>query len=139
MVSVIVAVVLIAAAIVVAQVLRRRRPEPPTQPRWQVPAQVDRADFVRPDAPWLVVLFSSTTCDSCEGVAAKASLLASHDVAYQDVSYQTDRPLHERYAIDVVPLVLLTDREGVVKASFIGTPAATDLWAAVAEARAGER
>jgi hypothetical protein len=135
MVRLIIAIAIIAVAIVVALVLRRRRPEPPTQPRWHVPAQLDRADFARPDAPWLVVLFSSTACDSCQAVAAKASLLASHDVAYQDVSYQADRALHERYAIDVVPLLLLADQEGVVRANFIGTPAATDLWAAVAAAR----
>jgi hypothetical protein len=134
-VRLIVAVVLIAIAIVVALLLRRRRPQAPTQPRWQVPTQLDRADFARPDAPWLVALFSSSTCDSCEATAAKASLLASHDVAYQDISYQTSRDLHERYSIDVVPMILLADREGVVKASFIGTPAATDLWAAVAAAR----
>src|SRR5713226_6213540 len=135
MARVIVAVVLIGVAVAVALVLRRRRPQPPTQPRWPVPSQLDRSDFARPDTPWLVLLFSSTACESCQAVAAKASLLASHDVAYQDVSYQADPALHERYAVDVVPMILLADRDGVVQASFIGTPAATDLWAAVASAR----
>lgn len=135
MARLIVALVLIAVAIGVALVLRRRRPQPQTQPRWAVPAQLDRSDFVRPDAPWLVVLFSSATCESCQAVAAKAQLMASHDVAYEDVSYQTSRARHERYAIDVVPMTLLADRDGVVKASFIGTPATTDLWAAIATAR----
>ena len=43
--------------------------------------------------------------------------------------------LHERYAIDAVPCIVVADEAGVVRASFIGVPTATDLWAAVAEAR----
>ena len=42
---------LIVAAVVgfaagVAVVVRRRRPEPPTQGKWPVPTQVDRAELV---------------------------------------------------------------------------------------------
>ena len=46
-----------------------------------------------------------------------------------------DRALHERYAIEAVPTTLIADPEGVVVASFLGPVTATDLWAAVAEAR----
>jgi hypothetical protein len=35
----------------------------------------------------------------------------------------------------VVPLTLLAGADGVVRASFVGEPTATDLWAALAEAR----
>ena len=127
---------LVAVALVVAQVLQRRRPEPPTQGKWQVPTQLDRADFDGADRPWLVVVFTSATCASCEKALAKAQVLESPDVAFQDVAYQERKDLHERYAIEVVPTTLAVDPEGVVQASFIGTPTATDLWAAVAEARA---
>jgi hypothetical protein len=65
----------------------------------------------------------------------KAAVLASHDVAFQAVSYQGRRDLHERYHIETVPMILLADPEGVVRANFIGTPPAAALWAAVAEAR----
>ena len=58
----IIAVVILAAAVAIAALLRAKLPQPPTQARWAVPAQLDRADFDRPDAPWLVVVFSSTTC-----------------------------------------------------------------------------
>ena len=131
----IVAAALVLVAGIVAAALRRRRPEPPTQTRWAVPAQLDRADFEHPDVAWLVVVFSSTTCESCEQAVAKAKVLASPEVAVQDVSYQEHPDLHQRYAIEAAPTIVLADAEGVVRASFVSTPTATDLWAAVAEAR----
>jgi len=131
----VVAASLVVVAGIVAAALRRRRPEPPTQARWAVPAQLDRADFDRRDAPWLVVVFSSTTCAGCEQAVAKAAVLASTDVAVQEVSYQGRRDLHERYAIEAAPTIVVADAEGVVRASFVSTPTATDLWAAVAEVR----
>jgi hypothetical protein len=126
-------VVLVATA--VAVVVRRRRPEPPTQARWPVPVQLDRVDFDRPDAPWLVVVFSSATCLSCADAFEKAKVLAGADVVVQDVDVQARPDLHRRYAIDAVPVTVVVDREGVVRASFVGAPSATDLWAAVAELR----
>lgn len=131
-----IAILLIAAAVVVAVVLERRRPEPPTQPRrWAVPTQLDRADFPEPRRPWLVAVFTSATCASCERVVPKAQALASPEVAVTEVPYQSSRDLHERYAVDIVPMLVVADAEGVVRASFVGVPTATDLWAAVAEAR----
>lgn len=126
-------VVLVATA--VAVVVRRRRPEPPTQARWPVPVQLDRRDFDRPDAPWLVVVFSSATCLSCADAFEKAKVLAGADVVVQDVDVQARPDLHRRYAIDAVPVTVVVDGEGVVRASFVGAPSATDLWAAVAELR----
>lgn len=125
-------------ACAVAVVLRRRRPAPPTQPQYSVPAQLDRADFGdggAADRPWLVVVFSSETCQSCGSALEKARVLESESVAFVDVPFQTRRDLHERYNVDVVPLIVVADEAGVVRASFIGSPTATDLWAAVAEAR----
>jgi hypothetical protein len=43
--------------------------------------------------------------------------------------------LHDRYAIDSVPMILVTDRDGVVRRSFVGPVSATDLEAAVTGAR----
>ncbi len=56
-------------------------------------------------------------------------------VAAVDVSFQADREIHERYEISGVPMVLVADREGVVRRAFLGVVSATDLWAAVAAAR----
>ncbi len=130
-----IAALLVAVAVAVAFVVERRRPAAPTQPRWAVPAQLDRADFDGADRPWLVALFSSTACESCARASAKASVLASSQVAYQDVSYQERADLHARYGIEAVPTIVVADGEGVVRASFVGVPTATDLWAALAEVR----
>lgn len=132
---VLLAAVLLVVAVAAAAVIRRRRPSPPTQARWAVPAQLDRDDFADAGRPWLVAVFTSATCDSCARATAKAQVLASPQVAYQEVAYQDRRDLHERYAVEAVPTIVFADREGVVRASFIGVPTATDLWAALAEVR----
>ena len=129
-------VLLIAVAVAVALLLQRRRPAAPTQPtRNAPPTQLDRDDFEDPGREWLVAVFTSATCDSCAGALAKASVLASDSVVVQDVPWQTRKDLHDRYRIDTVPLICVAGRDGVVRASFVGTPSATDLWAAVAGAR----
>lgn len=136
MTQIVVALVVAAVVVAVAAVLQRRRTvAPPTQPRHQVPAQIDRCDFGRADAPWLVVVFTSSTCHVCADVARKAEVLASSSVAVQIAEFSSDRALHDRYGIDAVPAVVVADAEGVVRASFLGPVSATDLWVAVAEAR----
>lgn len=133
---VVVALVLVAVAVVVAVLLERRKPAPPTQPRrWEVPTQLDRDDFEGRDRPWLVAVFTSATCESCARLLPKAAVLESDDVAVIEVPYQSRKDLHERYAVGAVPTLVVADAEGVVQASFVGVPTATDLWAAVAEAR----
>jgi hypothetical protein len=127
---------LIVVVAVAAAVLRRRgRVDAPTQPSWQVPAQLDRADFGNPPAPWLVVTFTSATCHTCDSVKAKAAVLASREVAVVDAEYGARREVHERYGIEAVPALVIADGEGVVRASFLGPVTATDLWAAYAEVR----
>ncbi len=136
MVQLVVVVVLGAVAIGVAAVLRRRDRDAPEQgPSYAVPTQLDRGDFVRPDAPWLVVVFSSSTCLACQGTWEKAHLLESDEVATQEVEAVRDVELHRRYGVDAVPLVVVADARGVVRRSFVGPPTATDLWAALAELR----
>jgi len=133
---VLIAVVLVAVAVVVALVISRRRPDAPTQPTtWSVPAQIDRADFARPDAPWLVAVFTSATCSSCQGTWEKARHLESDEVAVQELEVGADAALHRRYRIDAVPITVVADAVGVVRASFVGPVTATDLWATVAELR----
>ncbi|MBV8981779.1 MAG: hypothetical protein JO086_12825 [Acidimicrobiia bacterium] len=118
---------------VVAVLLERRRPEPPSQRKWAVPAQLDRADFERPGAPWLVAVFSSATCESCRTAIARAAAVASGDVVVQDVEFTARRDLHERYNIETVPMLVVADRQGVVRAHFIGTPAEGEVEEAFAE------
>jgi hypothetical protein len=135
-VQLVVVVVLGAVAVAVAAYLRRRDRSVPEQgPSYAVPSQLDRGDFVRPEAPWLVAVFSSSTCLACRGTWEKALLLESDEVATQDVEAVADQELHQRYGVDAVPLVVVADAAGVVRRSFVGEPTATDLWAALAELR----
>lgn len=130
-------VVFAAAAVAVALLIeRRRRPPAPTNVHHTLPEQLDRRDFERPDAPWLVAVFTSATCHTCGAVWEKARLLASDEVAVQDVDAATAREVHRKYAIDAVPAVVVADRSGAVRAGFLGPVTATDLWATVAELRA---
>jgi hypothetical protein len=136
-VQLLVALVLAVVAVGVAAVLRRRggHDGPIQGPAWTAPEQLDRQDFDRPDAAWLVVVFSSATCDSCAAMVDKARVLASADVAVQEVEAGARPELHERYRIEAVPITVVADGAGVVQASFIGPATATDLWAAVAGLR----
>ena len=133
----VVAVALVALVALVAFFAgRRRQADAPSQPRrWPVPAQLDRADFARPDAPWLVAVFTSATCDSCAKAVERAQVLASEAVAVDEAEVTSRPDLHRRYHIDAVPIVVVADADGVVRTSFTGPPSATDLWAAVAGVR----
>lgn len=136
MTRLVVALVIIVVVAVVATIVRRRRtPDAPTQRRYHVPEQLDRADFVRPEAPWLVAVFTSATCDMCADVVRKAAVLETDDVAVATIEFDADRALHQRYRIDAVPTLVIVDQAGVTRQSFLGPMTATDLWAAVAEAR----
>ena len=69
-------VVLAVVAVVAAYVVQRRQaPAAPTPTGYNVPDHVDRADFARPEAPWLVAVFTSATCSTCAGTWEKARLL----------------------------------------------------------------
>jgi hypothetical protein len=122
-------------ALVISWFLRRRQNDAPTQGGFELPVQLDRKDFVSPEAPWLVVVFTSATCGTCNDVATKAEVLSSRDVAVVRVDYTTDPQMHARYKIDAVPALVIVDALGVVKAGFLGPVKAQDLWAAVAECR----
>jgi hypothetical protein len=128
-----VAVAIAVAVAVLAWLLERRRPEPPTQRRWAVPDQLDRSDFERPGAPWLVAVFSSATCDSCADTVGRARVLASADVVVQDVEVSTRGDLHRRYNVEAVPTLVVADRQGVVRASFVGPPPTDELTEAMSE------
>jgi DNA-binding transcriptional regulator of glucitol operon len=130
-------VVLAAVAVAVAVVVQRRRATPaPANTSHTLPDRVDRADFERPDAPWLVAVFTSATCETCAGVWDKARLLASDQVAVHQLEAVAERELHGKYQITAVPGVVVADDAGVVRARFLGPVTATDLWATLAELRA---
>lgn len=131
-----IAAALVAVILVVALVARRRRtPAPPPRTPYPTPRQLDRADFPRPDAPWLVAYFWSRTCDSCAGLEPKVAVLASDVVSTCALEATDHRDLHRRYEIAAIPMILVADADGVVQRAFVGAVSATDLWAALAEVR----
>jgi hypothetical protein len=130
------AVVLATAVALVAAWIQRRRPDGgPVVDRHHVPTSVDRSDFLRPSADWLVVVFTSATCNTCAATWEVARQLESAVVATQEVEVGALPGLHDRYGIDAVPTTVVCDAEGGVVQSFLGPVSATHLWAAVAEAR----
>ena len=126
------AAVVIAATAVGVILRRRQRVDVPTQATYVAPTQLDRNDFADRQAPWLVVVFTSSTCDVCADVARKAMVLANDEITVVEVEYTANRAVHDKYHIDAVPIVALADRDGVVRTSFIGPVSAADLWASVA-------
>lgn len=125
MTRVVILAVLVIAAVVIAYFLQRRRPEPPSAPSYRAPAQLDRNDFVGPASLPFVVVFGSTTCNTCPVVWEEVE--AIHTAAGPEPGYlieridvQTDPRRHERYKIDGVPTTLVADADGVVTASFFG-------------------
>jgi hypothetical protein len=100
-----------------------------------VPTSVRREDFVRRDADWLVLVFTSAACSTCAATWEVARQLDSRVVAVQEVEVGEAPILHERYGIDAVPTTVVCDREGGVVRSFLGPVSATHLWASVADVR----
>lgn len=133
MTRLIVLVVLVAVAVIVALVLQRRRPDPPAAPSYRAPAQLDRDDFVRPDAPGLIVVFASTTCNTCPEVWRLVEPFEADDLAVQRVDVQDGADLHGRYRIDGVPTTVLADGRGVVVTTFFG-PVSDDEFAKAVQA-----
>lgn len=126
-------ILLFAAALGV--LVRRRKPDAPSQTTHTVPQQLSRDDFYHAEKPWLLAVFTSSTCDACQDVATKAKVLASQDVAVQIIDFQEMPDLHARYSIDAVPTTVIADHLGVVQYGVLGPITATDLWAAMARCR----
>ena len=115
--------------------VRRRKPDAPSQTTHTVPQQLNRDDFVSAEKPWLLAVFTSSTCDACQDVATKAKVLASKDVAVQIIEFREMSNLHTRYSIDAVPTTVIADHRGVVQYGVLGPVTATDLWATMARCR----
>ena len=135
MTRLVVLIVLVAVAVGVAFLLQRRRPDPTSAPSYRAPAQLHRDDFARPSTPHLVVVFASTTCNTCPEVWALVEPLGDDELTVQRVDVQDGGELHQRYRIDGVPTTVLADAQGVVTATFFGPFPAEELEEAVAALR----
>lgn len=118
---------IVVIAVVVALVLQRRRPAPPANRTFTAPTQLDRRDFPRPDAPWLVAVFTSSTCNACAAVWSAAAGLGGTEVSVVELESITDAELHKRYRIDAVPTAVIAGPTGIVEWSTIGPVADGEL------------
>ncbi len=130
----------VAIAAVVAGLLSRRTPDPEQNfaPGHVLPRVVDRCDFARPEARWLVAAFVSASCDECAIVAEQVRLLESDDVAVQTLDVTAAEKTHARYRIDAVPIVVLADIDGLVRHGFTGPVSSEELRSALADLQGGQ-
>ena len=110
-------VILTFIAVAVALALQRRRTEPPSSPSYRSISEIDRSDFDHPEAPLLVVMFGSNTCNTCPVVWETISDLG---VPAERVDVQDDPRRHKRYRIDGVPTTIIANAAGVVAKTWFG-------------------
>ena len=116
----IVLIVLSCGASIVALLLRKLNYRNFVTSGWAIPGHLSREDFNFLNEPWLVVIFSSESCETCKPVVTEGMKLTSLGVAIQEVTAETNKSLHEKYDIDAVPMLLLVDKFGVVRSSHLG-------------------
>ena len=112
--------VLSCGASIVALLLRKLNYRNFVTSGWSIPGHLSREDFNFRNEPWLVVIFSSESCETCKPVVTEGMKLTSLGVAIQEVTAETNKDLHEKYDIDAVPMLLLVDKFGVVRSSYLG-------------------
>ena len=128
-------VMVAALAGLVAVLLQRWRPGGPVATGWSVPGHLDRADFAEPDVPWLVAVFSSTDCATCAPMVTEAHTLAAAQVVVQEVPAESASELPDRYQVDVDPMLVVADGDGLVRAHHLGPSAPGELRAVLEKAR----
>ena len=128
-------VMVAALAGLLAVLLQRWRPGGPVATGWSVPGHLDRADFAEPDVPWLGAVFSSTDCATCAPMVTEAHTLAAAQVVVQEVPAESASELHDRYQVDVVPMLVVADGDGLVRAHHLGPSAPGELRAVLEKAR----
>ena len=109
-------------ATLVAYLVNNRRADSPSVPKSSLPVQIDRGDFEEPHGKWLLIFFSSDTCNSCNNVRSLINDLTVDSFHIQEIEFPKRKDLHQRYGINSVPIVLIANEEGVVIWSFAGVP-----------------
>jgi hypothetical protein len=71
-------------------------------------------------------------------MVARVCGLESETVATVQVEAKADKALHDRYRIEGVPMVVLADADGVVRAGFVGSVDSWELEGALTDAQAKE-
>ncbi len=111
-------------AAIVAFLVNKRNSDSPSVPKNSLPIQIDRSDFENPKTEWILILFSSDSCDSCQEVRNLIKGLALDSFHIQEVEFPQETSTHQRYGIDSVPITLVAGTDGVVVWSYAGVPTA---------------
>lgn len=123
----IITLALLAVVGALAYVYQNRRATAQVATANPLPSHVDRSAFIAPNAPWLLVVFSSASCLACADVWKHAQGFEQANVAVQEVEVLADPELHGAYNIDSVPSTLVVDAQGIVKADFVGPLSPADI------------
>ncbi len=99
-----------------------------------IPEHLDPARFALASGKWLIVVFSSATCETCRTVVDDIAAMAKADLLTIAVQFEQDPNLHRHYRIDAVPTTLIADPTGTVRKSFLGPVGRKALEIALAEA-----
>jgi len=110
----------IAIAGFVSMILGRSRVSPSAANAHHVPDRLDLDDFPEADGNWLVVVFSSSKCETCAGVVAAIRQLAMPGLSTREITVERHGDMHDRCGIDGVPTTVIADPQGRVLKSFLG-------------------
>lgn len=85
------------------------------------------------DAGPAIIIFTESTCDSCQEVIRLIRGPAGAGIPVADVEFGAEPALHRRFEIDTVPTTLVVDREGSVVGGWTGRVDVGEFAAALAE------
>ena len=67
-----------------------------------------------------IIVFTESTCDSCQTAVRLVRGPAGAGMPVADIEYSAEPGLHKKFAIDTVPTTLVVDNEGNVLAGWTG-------------------
>lgn len=82
-----------------------------------------RSDFPEADKPWLLAVFTAAKCQNCDAVWDETQKLAATQpsrVSLVRVDSPSQKKLHRDYGIEAVPLTVVADINGEVRACHLG-------------------
>jgi len=85
-----------------------------------IPDQIDGADFCRTLGSRMLVVFSSSKCNTCALVIEAVSRIDKPSLVVVVADIETKPDLHAKYNIEAVPTTLLAEPSGRVVKSFLG-------------------
>ncbi len=80
-----------------------------------------------------IIVFTESTCDSCQTAVRLVRGPAGAGMPVADIEYAAEPGLHKKFAIDTVPTTLVVDNEGNVLAGWTGRVDLGEFTTALAE------